>query len=165
MGTQVSIEYMIMIPILILQIFLFPLVASSIMNSWADSRQTIALQEAASHLSSSVQQLYSSLNHDSMSTGNVTNMLDLPRFIENYPYEGTAILRETSSGGSTVLEITLSYIGNGISTTTTASFGNNTQWQDSTFVSNSTSTGIMGEKYWNTTMGMYMIKLSFTGGA
>jgi hypothetical protein len=157
---QVAIEYMIMIPVLIAQIFIFPLTASVIMNGWVDSRRTIAIQEVASHVSSSLQQLYSSLNHDTISVGTVTNNLDLPPYIEDYPYRGNATLRTIGSDGSKVLELTLSYIGIGISTTALATFGNNTEWQDSTFLSNSTS-GIIGEKYWNTTTETYMIKLYF----
>jgi hypothetical protein len=162
---QVSIEYMIMIPVLILQIFLFPMVASTIMNNWVDSRRTIAIQEAASNLSSSLQQLYSSLNHNTISTGKVTILLDLPGYIEDYAYNGTGVLRETSSGGSRVLEITLKYVGIGISTTALATFGNNTEWvPDSTFSSNSTAPSITGEKYLNSSTGLDMIKLSFTSG-
>jgi hypothetical protein len=153
--TQVSIEYMIMIPVLILQIFLFPLVASSIMNTWVDSRQTIAIQEVASHLSSVLQQLYSSVNHNTFSTGTVTTVPGIPRYIENHPYNGTATLQEVSSGGSKVLEINLTYVGIGISTTATATFGNNMEWQDSTFMSNSTSATIVAEKQANGTIIMY----------
>ena len=152
---QVSIEYMIMIPILIAQIFLFPLVASTIMNNWVDSRRTIAIQEAASHLSSAMQQLYSSLNHETISAGKVTTVLDLPRYIEDYPYTGTATLQEVSSSGSRVLEITLSYVGVGVSTTALATFGNNMEWQDSTFLSNSTSASIVAEKQSDGTIRMY----------
>jgi hypothetical protein len=81
--TQITIEYMIMIPLLILQIFLFPFTAGLIMNGWVDSRRTLALQEAASNLGSSIQQLYSSLNHDTISAGVVNNTVALPMFIED----------------------------------------------------------------------------------
>lgn len=63
---QISIEYMIMIPILILQIFLFPFAATAIMNGWTDSRMTIQLQEVSGHLGSSIQQLYYTMNHESI---------------------------------------------------------------------------------------------------
>jgi len=158
---QVSIEYMIMIPILIVQIFLFPLTASIIMNRWVDSRRTIVIQEVASHMSSSMQQLYSSLNHETISAGTVTNKLELPRYIEDYPYKGNASLRALGSNGSRVLEITLSYVGVGISTTALATFGNNAEWKSSTFISNSTSPSIIAEKYWNATTQTFMIKMYF----
>ena len=152
---QVAIEYMIMIPILIAQIFLFPMVASAMMNNWVDSRRTIVIQEVASNLSSSMQQLYSSLNHETISAGTVTNELDLPRYIEDYPYKGNASLRTIGSNGSRILEITLSYVGDDISTTALATFGANMEWMNSTFISNSTSAGIIAEKQLNGTIRMY----------
>jgi len=152
---QVAIEYMIMIPILIAQIFLFPMVASAMMNNWVDSRRTIVIQEVASNLSSSMQQLYSSLNHETISAGTVTNELALPRYIEDYPYKGNASLRTIGSNGSRILEITLSYVGDDISTTALATFGANMEWMNSTFLSNSTSAGIIAEKQLNGTIRMY----------
>lgn len=152
---QVAIEYMIMIPILIAQIFLFPMVASAMMNNWVDSRRTIVIQEVASNLSSSMQQLYSSLNHETISAGTVTNKLELPRYIEDYPYKGNASLRTIGSNGSRILEITLSYVGDDISTTALATFGANMEWMNSTFLSNSTSAGIIAEKQLNGTIRMY----------
>ena len=152
---QVAIEYMIMIPILIAQIFLFPMVASAMMNNWVDSRRTIVIQEVASNLSSSMQQLYSSLNHETISAGTVTNKLELPRYIEDYPYKGNASLRTIGSNGSRILEITLSYVGDDISTTALATFGANMEWMNSTFISNSTSAGIIAEKQLNGTIRMY----------
>ena len=152
---QVSIEYMIMIPILIAQIFLFPMVASVIMNNWVDARRTIAIQEVASHLSSSMQQLYSSINHETISAGNVTSLMDLPRYIEDYPYQGAASARTIGSNGSKVIELTLWYVGVSISTTASATLGNNVEWKDSTFLSNSTSASIVAEKQTNGTIRMY----------
>jgi hypothetical protein len=112
--TQITIEYMIMIPLLIMQIILFPFVAGLIMNGWVDSRRTLVLQETASNLGSSIQQLYSALNHGTISTGNVTNTLELPMFIEDYAYSGTGTLRATSGptvDSTKILYITLSLRG------------------------------------------------------
>jgi hypothetical protein len=147
-----------MVPLLILQIFLFPFAASVAMNSWVDSRRTLALQETASHLGSSIQQTYLSLNYTTISAANVTNKLDVPPFIEGYAYTGTATLRTVTdpAPGSKVLELTLKFKGVEISTTTTVTLGQNVEWKDSTFMSNSTSACLQAEKYGNGT-----IKLSF----
>jgi len=141
-----------MIPILILQIFLFPFAAGLIMNTWVDSRRTLALQEAASHLGSSIQQIYSSLNHATISAGAVTNKLDIPPFIEGYAYVGNATLRtalDPALNSSKVLEITLKLMGIDISATTSVTLGQNVEWQNSTFMSNSTYAGINAEKQAN----------------
>ena len=156
---QITIEYMIMIPILILQIFLFPFTASLIMNTWVTSRESLALQEAASHLGSSIQQVYFSLNHDSISAGTLTSKSNIPPFIENYPYVGNASLAtslDSSLNSTKVLGITLNLIGAGVSTSTSVTLGQNVVWQNSTFLSNSTGAGIIAHKYPNGT-----IQLSF----
>ena len=158
---QITIEYMIMIPILIMQIFLFPLTAGWIMNTWVDSRRTLALQETASHLGSSIQQVYSSLNHGSISAGTVTNRLEVPPFIEGYAYTGNATLRTTLEpelNSSKVLDITLRLMGSRIETMTSVTLGQNVAWQNSTFMSNSTYASIIAQKMPNST-----ILLSFGG--
>jgi hypothetical protein len=150
---------MILIPILILQVFLFPLTAGWIMNTWVDSRRTLALQEAASHLSSSIQQLYSSLNHATISAGAVTNKLDVPPFIEGYAYVGNATLRtalDPALNSSKILDITLRLMGASIEATASVILGQNVEWQNSTFMSNSTFASINAEKQLNG-----VIQLSF----
>ena len=157
---QITIEYMIMIPILIMQIFLFPLTAGWIMTTWVDSRQTLALQETASHLGSSVHQMYSALNHESISAGTVTNRLEVPPFIEGYAYKGNATLRalDPAPNSSQVLDITLRFMGGHIEATTSVTLGQNVAWQNSTFMSNSTDASLIAAKLPNGT-----ILLSFGG--
>jgi hypothetical protein len=152
---HITIEYVIMVPLLIAQIFLFPYVASIAMNSWVDSRRTLALEEVASHLGSSIQQTYLSLNYTTISAANVTNKLDVPLFIEGYAYTATAALRTGTA--SKVLELTLTFEGGvAISTIATVTLGQNVKWHDSTFVSNSINASLQAVKYSNKT-----IQLSF----
>ena len=153
---QITIEYMIMIPILILQIFLFPLTAGWIMSTWVDSRRTLALQETASHLGSSIQQMYYSLNHGSISAGTVTNRLEVPPFIEGYAYTGNATVRTGSDPNSSkVLDVTLRLTGSSLDATTSVTLGQNVEWHDSTFMSNSTYASIIAEKQSNGTIRLY----------
>jgi len=147
--THITIEYMIMMPVLILQIFLFPLAANLLMNIWVDSRRTIALQDAASHLGSAMQQLYFSLNHETISTGKVTYSPGLPPFIENNYYVGTATLRtvlDPTLNSSKTLELTVTLANTGTTVHASVILGPNVQWQDSDFVSNSTNACISAEK-------------------
>jgi len=145
---HVTIEYVIMVPVLIMQIFLFPLTASWLMNIWVDSRRTLALQETASHLGSTIQQIYFSLNHETISAGTATQKSNVPPFIENYPYNGTATLRTVSdfSNSSKILQITLRLGTVGTTVTTSVVLGQNVLWNESTFVSNSTNACIRAEK-------------------
>jgi len=155
--THITIEYMIMIPVLILQIFLFPLTASWLMNIWVDSRRTLALQEAASHLGSTIQQLYFSLNHETISAGTATYSPGLPPFIENYNYIGNATLRAVSGSAdsSKVLSITLTLAKTKIIVTTLVTLGSNVLWRSSVFVSNSTNAVVSAEKLSNGTIRLY----------
>ena len=150
---------MIMMPILILQIFLFPLTAGWLMNIWVDSRRTLALQETASHMGSSIQQIYFSLNHQTISAGTVTQKLEIPPFIEGYSYTGNATLRtvlDPALNSSKVLDIMLRLRTVGITVTTSVILGQNVEWVNSTFVSNSTNACLTAEKQSNG-----VIRLSF----
>ena len=154
---HVTIEYLIMVPILIVQILIFPFAATILMNGCVESRRTIEIQEAANHLSSSIQQLYSSVNHDTITSGTVSYKLGLPPYIDDYYYTGNATLRFVSPdpNGSRILEITLKFVGVDISTSVTATFGGNMQWQNSSFQSNSLSASIIAEKQSNGEILMY----------
>jgi len=159
---HITIEYVIMLPILILQIILFPLTASWLMTIWVDSRRTLALQEVASHLGSVIQQLYFTLNHETITVGTITQKPDVPPFIENYPYIGNATLKtvlDPSMNASKVLTITLRLKGTGTKVTTTVLLGQNVVWRESTFISNSTNACIMAQKFANNGT----IRLAFGG--
>ena len=146
---HITIEYAIMMPVLILQIFLFPLAANWTMNIWVDSRRTIALQDAVSHLGSAIQQLYLSLNHETISTGKVTYAPELPPFIEGIYYVGNATLRtalEPTFNSSKVLDLTATLANAGTTVHASVVLGPNAQWLDSRFVSNSTNACIIAEK-------------------
>jgi hypothetical protein len=155
--THITIEYMIMVPVMILQIFLFPLTASWLMNIWVDSRRTLALQEVASHLGSTIQQLYFSLNHETISSGTATYSPGLPPFIEDYNYVGNATLRKVSASAnsSKVLSITLTLAKTKIIVTTLVTLGSNVLWRPSVFVSNSTNAIVSAEKLSDGTIRLY----------
>ncbi len=149
---------MIMLPLLILQIFLFPITAGWLMNVWVDSRQSLTLQDAASHLGSTLQQLFFSLNHETISVGTAAYDPQLPTFIENIPYMATAFVKVVSSpsqNSSKVLEITLTLNGNKTSVKSLVVLGPNAAWRNSTFVSNSANAYIGGEKFLNSTICLY----------
>jgi hypothetical protein len=149
-----------MLPLLILQVILFPVTAGLLMNVWVGSRRTIALQEAANNLGSTMQQIYSELNQAAIPATSVTQKSSVPAFIENYPYTGTATLQAASGSAlnsAKVLKITLTLETAGISVTTLVNLGKNVQWSSSTFKSNSTNAGILAQKFANAT-----ICLSFT---
>ena len=145
-----SIEYMILIPMMILLIFLFPMLVNATMNYWANDRKSLALQETASHLSSSILQIYQSLNHTSILTCNITSNLNSPPLIEGYAYTGKATLMTVGSGN--ILLVTLNLADSTISTTTAVALGQNAAWQSSNFTSSSASACIKADKFQNQTI-------------
>jgi hypothetical protein len=156
-----TIEYAIMVPVLILQVIVFPVAINGIMNGWVDQRRTLSLQEAASHLGSTVQQVYFSLNHETISAGAVVQKTTVPPYIEDNSYTGTATLRsalDPALNSSKILDITLKLQNVGTMTNTSVILGQNVLWQSSTFFSNSTNAGIIAQKFSNGT-----ICLSFGG--
>mgnify|MGYP001054297929 CR=1 FL=1 len=152
---QITIEYMIMIPLLIMQIFLFPLTVGWIMTMWTESRQTLALREVAGHIGSSVHQLYSALSHKSISEGNVTNELAIPTFVEGYVYTANATLRSASGSSaesSKILDISVRFVDSGIEAAASVTLGSDVEWAPSTFVSNSPNAKLVATKFSNNTI-------------
>jgi hypothetical protein len=154
---QITIEYMILIPVLILQLFLFPLTVGWIMNTWVDSRRTLELQETASNLGSTIQQVYFSLNHTTIQAGTLSNKLNIPPSIEGYSYTANATWRTNEdTNANQVLDVTLQFIGLKISTTTSIILGQNVEWKNSTLRSYSIGSCLVGQKNSDST-----IELSF----
>jgi hypothetical protein len=150
-----------MIPILVLQIFLFPVVASYLMNVWVDSRRTLVLQDAASNMGSAIQQMYFALNHPTIPAGTTSDQFGLPPYIEGYYYAANATLQSSGSvaNSSQVLEITVRLVTTKYQVTASVLLGSNAQWDlPTTFVSNSTNANAYAEKFQNGT-----IKLGFGG--
>ncbi|MGD0644242.1 MAG: hypothetical protein ABSA75_04990 [Candidatus Bathyarchaeia archaeon] len=151
---NITIEYMILVPFLILQIFLLPYATSIVMNYWSTSSETLALNDASIHIGTSIQQLYFFLNNPSVSSGTVTNDLGIPPYIGNNAYTGNATLTSVSGSGSgTVLKLTLQLKGKTISITSPFTLGQNARWStNSTFMSNSPSAYINAYKDSNNTI-------------
>jgi hypothetical protein len=135
---HITIEYMIMIPVLIMQIFLFPLTATVIMDTWADSRMTIELQTTAGHLSSSIQQLYYTMNHGSISDGSMKITLDVPPLIEGRAYTTTLSHVTHLDTSYQIMNVTLKLIGTKDQASTLVTLGPNVDWQEN-LAFNSTS--------------------------
>lgn len=129
---QITIEYMIMIPVMILQIFLFPYVAVMLMDNWASSRQTLELQDIASGLGSTIQQMYYTINRASVSSGSASMnvALDIPKTIDNYAYTVTLAHSTNVDSAYHVMSVSLQLTGGGASVSTLVTLGDNIDWQN-----------------------------------
>ncbi len=153
---EVTVEYMILIPVLILQIFLFPMFVNVAMTQYVNDQRTLQLQEVASYLGSSIEQIYLSLNHTSIQSSTLTSSLASQSLIDGYSYTGTAAL-QTGLNSSPVLHVTLKLDGSDISSSTLVTLGQNVEWvANSVFTSTSANACIVAQKYPDQT-----IQLSF----
>ena len=144
---SVTIEYVILIPLLFTQMIVFPLVASTMTNSWQESQRDVALQEVANHLASNIQQLYLTVNRDEILAGNINQTSTLPITVASYPYTATASLSTASEPGSVkILTVTITLDELDKPATASAVLGNNVQWTDSTLRSNSADASINIQK-------------------
>ncbi|MDG6222070.1 MAG: hypothetical protein QCH99_02270 [Candidatus Bathyarchaeota archaeon] len=150
---SVTIEYVILIPLLFTQVIIFPLVASTMTTHWQETQLTIELQDAADHLVSTIQQLYLSVNGNEILTGNVTYASPVPVTIASYPYTVDGQLSNPIDDTAKVFTVILT-LDNDVSTTVAASavLGTNVQWGESSFRSTSFDAIIIVEKFSNGTL-------------
>jgi hypothetical protein len=64
---HITIEHVILLPMLIAQILVFPLAANMMATTWRDTQREAELQNAADHLASTIQQLYLFINQKEIS--------------------------------------------------------------------------------------------------
>lgn len=151
---HVAIESAIMIPLLVMQMLVFPFVAYAMTSSWANSRRQAVLQNAADQLGTTIQQLYFSLSQREISAGNGTFIPDLPSTVELYPYTATGSLRtpvDPNSSRVLVISLTLQEVGTNAKTKVT--LGPNVLWNPSNiFESDSPDASIKVQKFANGTL-------------
>ncbi len=150
---NVTIEYVILIPLLFTQVILFPFVASMITSNWQESQRNAALQEAADHLASTVQQLYLMINREEILAGNIINItyvLRIPETIDSYPYTATGSLNSPTDPNSTkIFTLTLT-MEDGTTVTSTAVVGPNVLWTEGSVLhSNSVNVSLKIQKFYD----------------
>jgi hypothetical protein len=146
---HLTIEYVMLIPLLFAQIIVFPLVANMMASSWVNTRRDAELQGAASNLVSTIQQLYLSLNREEISAGNITQVSTLPPTIESYPYTANGSLTSLGSNSGSVLTLTLILENAGNRATASALLGSNARWGGGIFHSSSLDASINVQKLVN----------------
>ena len=158
---HITIEHVILIPLLFIQILVFPFAASIMASSWADSYRDTALKNAANYLASTIQQLYLSINRNEISAGTVTQASTLPLTIDSYSYTAVGSLSsplDSNSSKILTLSLTLSNVGN--TATANTVLGSNVLWDDASILrSASSDASITVQKFANDTL-----FFSFGGG-
>jgi hypothetical protein len=117
------------------------------MDNWTDSRITVELQATAGHLGSSIQQLYYTINHGSMSDGSMKITLDLPPLIEGRAYTTTLSHVTHLDTSYQVMNVTLKFIGTKDQASSLVTLGLNVDWQENlAFNSTSNSLSLVANK-------------------
>ena len=147
---HVSMEYAIMVPVLLVQVILIPVATGWMMDVWVVKRRETALQDVASHMGTTIQQLYFSLDREEIAAGTTTQTTNVPPFVESIPYIVTA--SDTRIGNTTLVDLYLALMGTDIAVTTRVTLGPNVVWEQATFVSDSTSASIRVRKFLNETL-------------
>lgn len=150
---SVTIEYVILIPLLFSQVIVFPFVASTITSNWQDTQRDIELQDAANHLGSTIQQLYLTVNRDEVLECTITQASPVPVTVASYPYNVTASMSSLSEDSTKILSVTLTLDEVGNTATAAAVLGPNVAWTESTLRSTSTGSYIEVQKFSNGTIG------------
>ena len=115
------------------------------------------LQEAASNIGSTIQQMYFALNHATIPAGTTSDQFGLPPYIDGYWYTANATLQPSSSAtnSSQVLEIAVTLVTTTNEATSSVLLGSNVQWNSTTtFESNSTTANAYAEKLQNGTISL-----------
>ncbi len=120
---------MIMVPVLILQIFLFPIVAVVIMDNWNTANRTLELQQANGHLGSTIQQLYYTVNRIDESTAMQIN-LNMPQTIEQYSYTVRFGHVENVDTSFKIMNVSMQIVGAKGSSFSLVTLGNDVNWQE-----------------------------------
>ena len=153
---NVTLEYMIMVPLMIFEIILFPYVANLMIGNWTVSKETLQLQEAASNIGSAVGQMYAALNHETISAVNVTSAVNSIKTIDDHAFTANGTLRtalDAVLNSTKILDLTLTLNGTSVRVTTSVILGPNVNWNSSSvFVSTSNNAAVISEKLSNGTI-------------
>ena len=100
------------------------------MNTYVDSRMTIEIQEIAGHTASSIQQLYYSIDHGSISDGSMKITLDIPPLVEGYAYTTTLSHVAHQDTSYQIMNVTLKLFGSKDQASTIVTLGQDVDWQE-----------------------------------
>lgn len=150
---HVAIEAVILAPLLVIQIMLFPFMANTISSGWANSARDIALNETGSQIANTIQQLYLSLNRADFLPGTIVHASTFPKEIGAHVYTVTGLLTTPVLNSSRILllNLTVQELRNTVVVQTP--LGPNALWnENSLFISSSLGASIKAQKFANGTL-------------
>jgi hypothetical protein len=144
--SNVVIEHIILIPLLIIVVIFAPLTAIHVVSSYTNTQREVIAQGAMNQLTSTIQQLYYSLIQESIRPC-ILNIRDpITRSIDSYRYNVTATTIDN------VLTLSLFLYGLRIQTNKTIVLSPNSRWVDSQYSSLLPNSALNVEKMENGTI-------------
>jgi len=113
---------------LILQIFLFPMVAATIMDNWNSTQRTLELQETAGHLGSTIQQAYYAVNRIGEDCAMKIN-LNLAQH-EQYAYTATLTHASGVDTVYNIMNVSMQVVGAKGAACSLVTLGGDVDWED-----------------------------------
>jgi len=151
---HVAVEAVILAPLLIVQIILFPFVAYMMSSKWADATREITLEEAGSQMANTIQQLYLSLNRAEVSAGTMVQASTFPTEISGQAYIAKGYLNwSLALGSGKILALNLTLQKLGVRAIVRTPLGPSVLWDEqSLFDSSSPNASIKVQKFANGTL-------------
>jgi hypothetical protein len=155
LASVVTENIILLIPTLF-AMMIFALVANAVVANYAKQQQTIVIESAQNKLTTTISQLYFSVNQPEIPSCVVTKTMPLPELIDGQNYIVNGNLSDNR------LTLTFNFPGVLRTDNVVVNLGPEAQWdQSSVFSSTNPNSVIIIEKYFNATIGDFRIKLSF----
>lgn len=149
-------EHVILLVPVFFVMMIFALIANSVVANYAIQQKAIIIDGAENQLTTTISQLYFSLNQKDIPNCVVTKTMPLPEHIEGQNY----LINGTMAGN--VLKLTFKFPGLPLSDNAEVTLGPDAQWvSSSVYNSINTNSVLRVEKYFNATVGKTLVKFSF----
>lgn len=145
--SHVVVEHIILIPLMIVLVVIFPVSANYVAVSYANQQREVMADGAMNQVTSTLQQLSYSLSQTEIQPCNITMTEPLPRMIDSYTYNLSASM---SLPQQVTLQLTLP--GLNFQTNKTMTLTSNIQWLNSEYCSRLPDARLLIEKLSNGTI-------------
>ena len=155
MANVVTEHIILLVPVFFVMM-IFALIANSVVANYAVQQKAIIVDGAENQLTTTISQLYFTLNQQEIPNCIVTKTMPLPELIEGQNY----LVNGTMTGN--VLKLTFKFPGIPLSDNAEVTLGPDAQWVSSSVHSSTNMNSVLRvEKYYNSTVGRILVKFSF----
>jgi hypothetical protein len=155
MANIVTEHIILLVPVFFVMM-IFALIANNVVAGYAVQQKAIIVDGAENQLTTTISQLYFTLNQQEIPYCVVTKTMPLPELIEGQNY----LINGTMTGN--VLKLTFKFPGIPLTDNAEVTLGPDAQWVSSSVYSSINKNSVLkAEKYYNATVGRVLVKFSF----